>query len=330
MVRTALGIIAIYFSLLFVQGCGTSHYMLPATPLERKEWQISVVWHYDLSRFQLPGAVILPDVNAYVGVGKKYNLGVGAYVIGWPSHLSISKYWNNGGDEYRALFGHVSSGLGTNAPFELGGMLSTRRSDVAQSAQLAFGYGQQNAGLGTFAWVANGELPRRIVPILRYSVESKDVGFTCAAHLFQSWQALSILRDSVTKYNDTLATFDPNELVDVRPAGGKYAWRKRDGETWVLAKASGDSVELYRRPPHPDEMCSLRDRFEYWLGGNMRLYLLDSTYIIQDTEELKRQWQAGKRLVLTRYSPAVTARIRKTHNPWADLSFAFAVYSHPK
>jgi len=326
--------LAVALAVILCAGCGTTHYMLPGRPLERKEWQVSVVWHYEFNRLTKPRAAFFPDINAYVGAGKDYNFGFGAHTLGWPSHLSVAKYWQKSDDRYWAAYSHLSAGLGNNPPIEAGALYSNDNGDLGHTFSLGFGVGQLRAPDLSSARIKHASTLAGINPVIKYVMEGTDVSLTYTHYLWQSWRAMRSLWEEVRNHNDTVLSYAKGELTAIVPLGRVKGQGIGPASGWGLIDSKGDTAVLVREYPCPDCFYERWTELEYWLGDSLRVYRYDTAMMIVSVPDLLRNWRYAYRrtgkLNVTRFSPALNERINSTRNLLRDASLGIAVNMNSK
>lgn len=310
-------------------GCGTAHYMLPGRPLEKKEWQLSVTWHYDFNHLTPSRFAFFPDLNAYVGAGRDCNLGFGAHTFGFPSHLSFAKYWPKDNGRCWASYGHLALGLGNNPPLEVGGLYSKDNGDLRHTFSLGLGIGQFSSRMISAAGL-RGKLAATPNPVFKYRMEGKDFTFSYTHILRQSWTAMHPLLEAAQTANDTVLSYGKGELKAINSVGSLEGFPPSSG--WAFVSATGDTTILARHWPCPDCFFDRQVELERFLGNGLEVFHLysDSTVVIANLDELRKMWRRKGQLTVPRYSPAVVERILRTRNILTDASIGVAVNAHPK
>lgn len=308
-------------------GCGgTTHHFLPPRALEKKEWMISITWHHDLNKLSRPK--LLPDANAYVGIGNDYNFGFGYQMPIFASHLTFAHYDDAGrGDlwtEYFIL--NKPFGANTNPYFELGASYIDHHSGYYQtySAGLAYGHGFP-LPLTMLADNREGQrgLPgMRLMPVLKYTLAGHDFGVSLSHYSGITSSGLAMMRRNWFKGKDeTVLDLTNDEIEDISPRT-EYT---SGTHFYTIKLVKGELVEVWDEMPFTDLPGNPHSGFEYWLNDDLRLYHFHTEHgwiynVIVDMEDVRRRWQAGEDIRITGYPQSVADQMNRVNGLIGDNS----------
>jgi len=321
----AFWIAAVFLVLVLLTGCGTTHYFLPAKPIESTKWQVSLNWHYDLNGFSKPN--LIPDVNAYLGVGKDMNFGFGAQFPFFVSHLTLAKYWDKDKDWWSAYF-HLNSPISTTRSplFELGGTYSTFDHSVYQS----YGFGIATGQLAAWDLTDSAGISHRIIPYVNYAVGGRDFAFSYYHYHGRSKIQLNEALAGFLNQNDTLYVFEAGTIDSIGYSEGVYYAIQR---RWIIYTSEKNHV-FYSFPEYADDFVNNEREFQSWLGDKYDL-IHDGTHsysfrfsAIIDMDAVIAKWKAGERVVITKVPPEFKDRIEHYNSFLKDHSFGVAVFTH--
>lgn len=307
-----------------VLGCGphVSHQFLQERPLEKGNWEISFTWNYDFNQFSMP--ILIPDVNAYLGLSNSYNFGFGTQAIFVPTHLSIAKYYDQSENEF--LTGYFHFNLGTVNPlFEAGGMYSSYDSLSSGSVSLGISYGpswpwslpltmEQLKNLHDYDW--------KVIPVMKMAMTSQSYGMSLIHHHGLSSGFRENLRDRIALENDTIIILNSSQIVAIN----KHGIIMEDGDTLMLSNFPFLSKIL---PKYIDSFVPAeRDKYDWWLGPQYEIYhvLKGDNLAVLDINDLIRQWKNSDLVVITRFTPSLAQRVSKTRSLRFDNSLGVAIF----
>jgi hypothetical protein len=328
-------------------GCGTAHHFLPAQPLERNEWQISLVWHYDFNQ-RITG-LTMPNLNAYIGAGADWNLGLGAQAPCFVSHLTFAKYMETGSNDYWAVFAHANQffGLSNNPYLELGGQYSAFHKSYFQSvaAGLAYGHGLAvPGGLFTLANVGDqrgGGSRNHILPFIKLGVAGRDFGMSYSHYHGQTRASVAGTRERLLTQNDTLYYFKPSEVDSMKSLDG-HRFARYHEFIWGMFLPNGDTLILLGPGNGGDVFPALLimaihteyDRFwsrqgftrvRVFLCGHGRQWWNKNDEAIVELAELKKAVDTGNEVIITEYSPAAIRFVQSIRSYQLDHSIGIGV-----
>ncbi|MEW6411279.1 MAG: hypothetical protein AB1483_02270 [Candidatus Zixiibacteriota bacterium] len=335
-------------SAIFMSGCGTAHYFIPPQPMETSEWQISVVWHFDFAQIQTPRSLIFPDLNYWVGLGKKTNLGFGSNFI-WPSHLSFARYTYSEPDRYWIAYAHTQPlSPNTNPRLEVGGAYVFGNSATRQTLSIGLGFGSELV----YVWPSlprspgSVEVKRSRWPILsfRYVASGTDAGISWAHYhgltkrlVQSSLHNIPVRPDTLLAVSDvdslSLETLDKNESRSIRLT----IWTTTQGElTWSSPRRCPDCF-------HEPEYEFLR-----WAGEHYTaLYLSDWPdcpdslrntswrtlpigWFLADLKQLQEAEESGQPITIVRYPEGFIEKVNDINWLKNDHAIGIAVFGYPK
>lgn len=320
-----------------ITGCGTTHHFLPGAPLEKKEWQISVAWHYDFNNLRRWQPRIFPTFNAYVGAGKNYNLGFGAELPCWVNHASVARYWSQGQGDYLAAFAHINqvAGVNDNPTFELGGQFSCQGENLRQNVVVGLSYGHCLSMPLSFTKPQGKNLTGlvyRLIPVLKYNLVGQDLGVSYVRYHGHAATALEPLQHRVQHENDTIFLIGRGGLDSIAFLSEYRGNPADDNSIFGLFLASGDTLLFSTSPLHACGFAYGASDVDMgqWLGRGYKVYygigkLTRDKRVVLNVGEIKHKWTGNTNVVITEYPPYVLEKIRKTRSLIADNSFGFAI-----
>jgi hypothetical protein len=325
-------------------GCGTTHHFLPPRPLEKKEWMLSVAWHYDFGRLTPP--TIMPDFNAYVGIGKDYNFGLGAqtpYFMPCLSHLTLAKYYDAGDNNRWAVFSHINQvfGANNNPYLELGGSYIDDRGSFDHMMMFGLGYGHGDTHPLLLLLDRNIEGNKllkhcRIMPFLKYAAIGSDVGFSLSHYFGLSRTAMSIYKDTDFYPNDTLYVIPANEIdsliVDsISPRHDQHGPYSCEQLTKIYLR-HGDSVVFCGNPvPWCGHAAIPFRELRYWLKNDYLVYK-DALYrtAVMNSDSLVAGRERNDTLVIVNYPPEMMDQIDNINSLVSDNSIGLGIINYSK
>ncbi|UCC43184.1 MAG: hypothetical protein JSU65_08515 [Candidatus Zixiibacteriota bacterium] len=305
-------------------GCGTSHQFLPGMPLEKKEWMISVVWHYDMNRLVKPRSLVFPEVNAYIGIGKDYNFGFGA---AWPffvNHLSIARYYSETDENYWAGYFHLNGILSPyfNPHLEIGGLYSENNGGFRQNFSLGLAYGQGaiwNFGRPNARYYCAS---RGLTPVLKYGIYGKNTGLSWSHYYGQARLAIEASFPDLESNHDTVVFVRAHEVNSVRRIDDY-------GDVRCIFLSNGDSVILQARQFYGDELYIPEDEFQHWCRSEFNKYEIgdrwDHAWAIVNMDDVAARWEQGEDIVIMRYPQELVNRVKSLPSWKVDNSFGWAI-----
>ncbi len=313
--------------LMILWGCGTTHYFMPPQPLDDGEWRLSFVWHADLANLQGQSALIFPSVNGWLGLGKRYNLGIGTSFL-WPSHISMAHYDNIDGEDFNIAYVNLQPlSVNNNPIMELGYGRSFGTSSAKQTAAVGIGFGVKEAWeLGFHHDRAGFFQYLDLMPLiaLRYSIAGGDVGFSYAHY---HGLTKRLIRNSFPDFeNDTtivISYFDVDSVVQ-SPEKWKY-WAKYLITIW---RENNPAEEIWAVSQPPDPYISPDDFFHMWTGNRFALFYPGK--MVVDLEEIKNRDPKDSTLVLYRYPESFKKAVRDIKWYWRDHTFGFGIMNNPE
>lgn len=331
--------------LVLVSGCGTTHHFLPANPIPRKEWQLSINWHYDFDK-NVRG-LIVPEVSGYAGMGQSWNLGCGVQLPFLVSHLSAAKYYDTSQASRWVAYTHLNQIFGANDnPFlELGAMrVESKRTYAHQLAiGIAYGHGFCPGGpLSRGSLNRYGEIAHyRFMPVLRYGITGKDISLSFMHYHGKTSASLAGARQTMDKTNDTLF-YVPHDSVISFGAIDHHRYSRYHMGMWGIVKTTGDTIYLvaYNAPGdvgtpflpyegrndyvtfwsrHAQNVVSafVQDGEAEWFDSAERIVLSIPRAI--------KNWEEGGDIILTRFSPEAVRVVESINDFLIDYSMGISI-----
>jgi len=301
-----------------VGGCGTTHHFLPAQPLEKGQWQISVAWHYDLSGLHPQTGAFIPHLNAYGGLTDDVVIGFGYELPIFLSHGTLAAYVPESSDNYWIAYFHGKFlSVSDNPLLEMGGAYSIRAGSARQMFSLGLVSGRPHE------WYS---------PVFKYSLTGRDVGLGLV-HSFgftKAWVQSHFPEWPPSQ--EYLYTFKAGEVIgvsryEVEPSLDNYRCRT----AFALIKANGDSLVFWGdHEMYVDQFYDGDIEFDEWLGSDLRLMRNHDVWLIVDQADLQRQAEAGSPMVIRRAPLAFTNRIERINGWIRDNSIGWAVFAWPR
>lgn len=319
-------------------GCGTTHHFLPPRPLEKKEWMLSVAWHYDLGRLTPP--IIVPHLNAYVGVGKEYNFGFGAQPPFLVNHITFARYFDAGSDDRWSAYFHLNRilNLNNNPEFELGGAFIDGHDTYDQQFMLGLSYGgclNHLYKLYDRQYDTKPSWRFRIMPVLKYTITGSDAGFSWNHYFGRTKTALASLKHEILNDNDTIYVFQADRIDSIvssntpppdygHPPCEKYL---------TLFMDSGSIMVFCDTRFYADAFVIPYEELQYWLGKKYIMSLGGSSgepSIVLSLDSLTTAWRRGDDLGITQYPEDLRDRIDDINGLIDDNSFGFGIITYQK
>lgn len=302
-----------------LNGCGVSHQFLPSRPLDKEDWQITFTWSYDLDNLSRPN--IIPDVNAYLGIGKDYNFGFGAQPPFIINHFTIARYFVNEEKESLAGYFHLN-GMVNNPGLELGSMYTRNHGSFDQSFTFGIGYGHSLLWplLLTHEQISNlTPLKSSLIPIFKWSLYGKSVGVSFIHHDGLTNGFRSDLRGRIAMEDDTLLVLASADILSIQPDG--IVLLNSDS---LLFEPLGFGSQILRSCV--DCFRDFPSHYVRWLGERFQIYHViefDNLAII-DYDAIIRQWENADSVVITRYAPGLAQKVSRTRSLLFDNSIGVA------
>lgn len=329
-------------------GCGTTHQFIPANPIPRHEWQLSINWHYDFDN-GIKG-LIVPELSYYRGAGKDWNCGIG-FIVPFPiSHVSVAKYYN--ATENNSWLGYLSLnqvlGLNDNPYYELGAsyIRHHRTYDEQYGLGLAYGHGYSCmlSMLGELSPEDRNMFHYRLMPVLRYQVSGADVGLSYVHYHGKTSATVTRIKDTLRRRNDTLCVIEAG-MADSLKSFERSIWAGRCRGLWGIFLSSGDTVILtgpaiYRScitPVVPEEAAGEIPWRKYGLkrvtvtqGGRRADSLMFVREGIVSISGLAEKVKRKERIVITEYGPEVRSLFTSWRSFTLDHSVAYSAFAHSR
>lgn len=333
--------------------CGTTHHFLPANPIPRKEWQLSINWHYDLDK-NIKG-LIVPEVSCYTGIGRNWNLGWGMEFPFLVTHVSAAKYGSDTLGSSWLGYATVNQVLlsGNNNPYFEGGVLHVDRARTYSQVYglgLAYGDGLCNP-LSTFLTKDVDENTRklshyRLMPVLRYQIAGRDLGISYVHYHGKTAAECNQLADTVRRFNDTMLILAAGTVDSLRPLPTQTDSGYYTG-LWGLFLSSGDTVIL-AGPFYRHWLCGTGLLFDFFpRGGSLDSKGLEhevvrimgdksqpptphsETSLYISISELEERVRHKETIVLTKYSPEIQRFVARLKSYRLDHSIGISTFAHP-
>jgi len=308
-------------------GCGTTHHVLPAAPLERGHYQISLTWHYDLNGFYAPRGLLWPDLNAYIGLGREYNLGFGGNIPCFVNHISLARYYRVHDHDYWSSYLHINRVFAANSNplWEIGATYGSKSSGCWRTFSMGLAYGQIGViDRGFLLMILPNTVAHRIMPTFKGSLVGRDVGVSWDHYAGQTTALLASLKDRILHHNDTLLRFGPGQVSSID-------YTNDDWESTIRLNLTGDSsVTIWGIEAYADRWPDQLDDFQRWLGkfyriclkadGNLELRIRTGDLILAPSE-IEADIAAGRPVTVTRYPMSLLTRLESYGNILRDNSF---------
>ncbi len=315
--------------IIIFSGCGTTHHFLPSRPLDNEDWMISLAWHYDLNGLHKPARNIIPDINAYIGIGKNYNFGFGARFPFFITRASLVKYLDVKIDNNWATYIHMNEIFGNNNNpfFEIGGARNWRNGSTYHNISLGIGYGQQHAwfpNIGTerITWI--------VLPTLKYRITGSDVGMSLIHYNGQTKSSVVSALKGILSDNDNLYIFESGELDSISISKiNDFMWR----EKITFHSSKSKLITAFYGFYPPDNFYSSLNEIQYWLGDEYKACYFENDWnnlVILDLNKLNNDLRSGRRIIITRYPEKLVNRVKNLNSLMNDNSFGFGVFSYPE
>jgi hypothetical protein len=349
------GICALLSAIVFVAGCGTTHQFFPPAPLEKKQWQLTLNWHFDVGRPAL--TTLEPELSAWYGMDQFTNLGFGAQFPCFLSQVSAAHYSRSGSPDRWMTYVTLNQpfGLNNNPYLEAGLSYNLIHPGYWQMHRFGISYGHGLPVIGglfnlseAYQTRAYGQAEilskRRFIPVIGYAIGGREVAFSYVHYHGAAKSSSLNLRDFLQHHNDTLVRITSAEVDST-----EFNIRIPDcpwGPTpfWSFHLNSGDTIVLM--PPVPHFMCGgvgpiplglvddERDRRIY--GGKTdweKVIVYDSRTqsrreIVGNIPSIIERWTNSGVLLITRYDPRMLERLVHVSDWSSDHSFGFGQISH--
>ncbi len=321
-------------------GCGTTHHFLPPRPLERKEWILSAGWHYDLGRLTPP--MIVPHLNAYVGIGKEYNFGFGAQLPFLVNHVTLARYYESGADDRWSTYFHLNRvfNLNNNPELELGGAYIDGHDTYDQQFMFGLSYGGCLNHRYEFYDPDDADERSwnfRFMPVLKYTITGTDLGFSWSHYFGRTKTALASLKDEIINDNDTFYVFEAGRIDSIVLSEesrneSDYGFYGCD-KYLIIYPDSGSAIEFCDTRRIGDLVVPPCAELRYWLGQDYIVSLdgrKSRPLLVQSYNSLKAAWERGEDLVITKYPQGLIKRINNINGLLEDNSFGMGIINYQK
>jgi|WetSurMetagenome_2_1015567.scaffolds.fasta_scaffold102842_2 hypothetical protein len=331
-------------------GCGTTHQFIPVQPLEREKWQLSIVWHYDFSRNIK--ATVMPDLHAYMGIGRNYNFGFGAQLPFFISHVTFAKYYKTGAENYWTIYGTANQvfSLYNNPYLEIGGQYCSKQDKYYSCYSAGVAYGQGFAipgGLFTMANVKNNDRKisqDRIIPFVKAGIFGRDFGVSYSHYHGLTHASVAGLQRRLSVRNDTLYSFQASEIDSIRQLNDHRYIRYHES-IWGFFLPNGDTLILLGPLLPPDVGGPMlipfiyNDFNEFWksrgyvpgtifIAGHGRAWATDYKKVVLDPNQIKHTWESGTAIAITEYPDNAIRQIDKNSFE-CDHSIGLGIITYP-
>jgi hypothetical protein len=282
-------------------------------------------------------------MNAYVGIGRDYNIGFGGYPPVIMRHFSVAKYYNRNDLDYWAAFIHLNKLCSitgktfdkdvANPNLELGAMYCPGDDDLRQNISFGMGYGMSPA------WrldeLAGDRLKpaRRLFPFIKYSIVTQDVGLSAAHYHGQTKTAILASIPDLYINNDTVLRLDVEEIDSIKEIsirGILPSYKPHIG--FFLNTYRTVPIYGYALPPQ-DEFCHYIDEFHGWLGNDFHLCYVGNSgkklILDRDADDFRRELKQNRHIVIVKYPESLRQKVSDIPALIKDNSFGFAVFAHP-
>ncbi len=319
---------------IICQSCGTAHHFVPHEPLDKRQWQLSITWHYGLNGLDPP--TVIPDFNAYIGIGKSQNLGVNTNFPFLISHLTYVNYQPKKVNSRWAFYGHLNLfwGFQRNPYFELGAMYSKSSDDIHQTFSLGLGYGRTSYIRPIIPLEAdfrkyNLTKFSRLMPVVKYKIYGREFGFSINHYFGSTKNAYAPILDSIKNFNDTILVINSNEVDTVI----------EDENTLLIQYKDSTIVTLSKRIPHFEEKPFVKFMPSgKWRFGNYDFYNLISNSIEDTTRiqilininELLEQFANQEIVYITRFPNELPNKFSFISQLFQDNSIAIGKIFNPR
>ncbi|MCP4566634.1 MAG: hypothetical protein GY841_03525 [FCB group bacterium] len=330
-----ISIIIVIF--LSISGCGTAHYFIPPEPLEKGQWQISVVWHYDLARLQVPRSMLFPDINAWVGAGQETNFGFGSSFLG-PSHISAARYYSDDSNRNWIAYGNLQPfSLNNNPLIEVGAAYSFGRSSTKHMLFIGAGIGSKMAWPGFSNAYESRFGPSEYTPfyILRYSITGRTIGFSWVHYHGLTKKLVRNSFPGIDAPSDTVYTSTNVDSVTISNWGQSRFPKNILLAIWVKPPGAIN----FCANPYTDAFYDPNIEMSSWFDGRFAFarecgYTTWDTYwassFVIDMKELADTQNRHGGVTILRYPKALKEMIDKISWLKNDHAFGFAIFSHPR
>jgi hypothetical protein len=247
-----MGTFMLIVAAAFVAGCGTTHQFFPAAPLEKKHWQLTVNWHFDVGRN--PATAILPDVSVFYGIDQHTNFGFNPQFPFFVGQASIAHYepLSNANTWMTYFTANQLLGFASNPYLEAGVSYNIVNRGYWQMHRLGIAYGHGLpvlCGLFNLAEASNeiGTLSRkRFMPVVGYSIGGTEFAVSYVHYHGATKSASLNLRDILGAPNDTVlyVTCGDVDSFVVDPRIPDCPWGPSPSLSLYLH--SGDTIQVRR------------------------------------------------------------------------------------
>lgn len=348
------GICALLSAIVIVAGCGTTHQFFPPAPLEKKQWQLTVNWHFDVGQPAL--TALEPELSAWYGMDQFTNLGFGAQFPCFLSNVSLSHYSRTEAGNWWMVYFTANQPLGwNNNPYlETGVSYNLIHPGYWQMHRLGVAYGHGLpviCGLFNLAeanrFQANSPALRlskkRFMPVVGYAIGGREVAFSYV-HYHGATRSRSVaLRAFLQTHNDTLVYLAKDQIDSVRYDARPAECPMAPGQHLTVYQSSGDSTLIYS-PPRRWRCGGCGVPFVFALNysnqivpgatlssENLRCWSSSTQHAVDFAGELDsifERWNATGVVLVTHYDPRLLEKIKQISDWSSDHSFGFGQINH--
>ncbi len=309
---------------LWISGCGTTHHFLPAQPLEAGKWEIQVTWHADFNDVYDPlRSIIFPEVSAYLGLGRGWNLGGGGYAIFPASHLSVAKYFSTSTDRYTTIYAHAAGPLvfTSNPRYECGVLFSSIMSDISSQYGFGMGFFQREA------WRIRNHKPQLRTgpfPVLKAMLRTQAFGISWANYVGRT---KSSVEAALYGKSDTVLNVAASAIDSIVPRQPGFC-----GDGFAVYFNDGGFKFFERWCGYPDVFYDGPLEFARWMDNRFEIYLVGGSSdheVFLNYSELVDKYQSGERIFVRQIPEIVFDRVRRIQAAKDDNTFGISVFAHP-
>ncbi|MBU8934138.1 MAG: hypothetical protein KOO62_09030 [candidate division Zixibacteria bacterium] len=301
--------------------CGTAHHFLPAQPLERGRWQISVSWHLNLNGLSSRASAAIPDVFGYYGLSDEVVIGTGGTFIFVPTFLNVAHYNESSPREYWLAWGHAKLFSPHDSPcLEAGGGYSKTKRGISNviliGAEMGFGPGlfaQPKFAFSDPSWS------------FKYGLMGRDVGVSLAHHHGRTGPRLMGTFPTWPPTTDTIWTFLTGQVVDIVALENNHV----GADQWGVILRSHDTL-FWTGPEYcVDCFFERAVALDSWIGDSLRFVRMGSEWAIVDFEELKTAIRDGRPVTILRAPQSFVDRVIGRTLWIDDSSIGWAAFGWP-
>lgn len=310
--------------LVCLGGCGSTHHMIPLRPPGRHDIVLNLTWHFDMNLRSM--APILPEANAYFGMGNGNVAGLGFTTSGLMlTQLSFLHYAPSKRGNWAVLFSHLNqlSSLNSNPYFEGGAGYVVTSGSFAQSFQLGLGFG--TGRVVPLLFEPRKALRQRwhLFPVIKYGLGGRDILADLTWYPGLDRFGTRDIHRAFNEENDTLYVFPTSVIAAVmRPQEADTA-ATANGIVIVLTDGTGVHLTPYG---HFGQVASIGP-FPLTHSADRYVTPDDSSLAYISFGRLREDWVAGKDVVILRYDPTMKRMLDWNRGIVSDLSIGIGVQS---